>query len=142
MIVLVAVDGSHAALHALDTVFTFANELQHDPEIHCVSVVDYIELPASLGEAPSSAPDLLADEAETALAVAAERAARNEKRIRSHIERGPAVDTILTLAREIHADVIAVGTHGRKGLQRAVLGSTCEAILRRSEIPVLAVRKP
>lgn len=142
MIVLVAVDGSHTALHALDTVFELAKELQHDPEIHCVSVVDYIELPGSLGEAPSSAPDLLADEAETALAVAAERAARNEKRIRSHIERGPVVDAILAVAREIRADVIVLGTHGRKGLQRAVLGSTCEAILRRSETPVLAVRKP
>ena len=141
MIVLVAVDGSHAALHALDAVFALAKELQREPEIHGVSVVDYFDVPGALGEAPSAAPDLLADEAETALAVAAERAARSEKRIRSHIERGPVVDAILALAREIHADMIVVGTHGRKGLQRAVLGSTCEAILRRSDIPVLAVRK-
>jgi nucleotide-binding universal stress UspA family protein len=142
MIVLVAIDGSHAALYALDAVFALAKELAREPDIHCVSVIDYIDVPGSLGEAPSSAPDLLANEAETALAVATEHAARSEKRVRSHIQRGPVVDEILTLAKHIGADVIAVGTHGRTGVQRVVLGSTCEAILRRSEIPVLAVRRP
>jgi len=44
------------------------------------------------------------------------------------------------LAGEIPADMIVIGTHGRKGLKRAMLGSTCDGVIRESEIPVLAIR--
>jgi nucleotide-binding universal stress UspA family protein len=142
MIVLVAIDGSHTAMHALDTVLTFANELKNEPEIHCVSALGYVRLPGGLTNAPATAPDLLASEAETALAVATERAAGAGRAIQSHVVSGDEVESILQLAHEIKAQLIVTGTHGRKGLQRAVLGSTCEGIIRSSDIPVLAIRKP
>lgn len=55
---------------------------------------------------------------------------------------GDPAHRILALARRRHADLIVVGTHGRKGLRRAVLGSTAEALIRRSPVPVLAARGP
>ncbi|HET7503507.1 MAG TPA: universal stress protein [Kofleriaceae bacterium] len=50
-------------------------------------------------------------------------------------------DAILKAARELHADLIVIGTHGRRGLSRMLLGSVAEAVLRRASCPVLAVRE-
>jgi len=66
----------------------------------------------------------------------AEAASATEVRI---VEAMP-VDGILKLAREIKADLIVMGTHGRSGVNRLMLGSVAERVLRESEIPVLTVR--
>lgn len=55
---------------------------------------------------------------------------------------GDPAQRVLSLSRRHHADLIVVGTHGRKGLRRAMLGSTAEALIRRSPVPVLAARGP
>ncbi|OOQ61956.1 universal stress protein [Mucilaginibacter pedocola] len=47
--------------------------------------------------------------------------------------------TILQLAKEWEADLIVAGTHGRKGLNRLLMGSMAEGILRESTIPVFIV---
>ena len=47
---------------------------------------------------------------------------------------------ILAAAREVSADIIAMVTRGRRGLSRAVFGSVAEAVVRRSESPVLVMR--
>jgi len=50
-----------------------------------------------------------------------------------------AVDGILNAARETGADLIAIGTHGRSGLGRIVMGSVANAVMRRATIPCLLV---
>jgi nucleotide-binding universal stress UspA family protein len=55
--------------------------------------------------------------------------------------RGRAVsDAILEDARKFRADLIVMGTHGRRGLNRLVLGSDAERVLREAGVPVLLVR--
>jgi len=54
---------------------------------------------------------------------------------------GQAVDEILKFAEYRDADVIVIGSHGRRGLSRLVLGSVAEGVVRRSPIPVLVVRQ-
>ena len=49
--------------------------------------------------------------------------------------------TIAGVATEIGADFIAMGTHGRKGMAHALMGSVAEAVLRASAVPVLLVRE-
>jgi nucleotide-binding universal stress UspA family protein len=49
-------------------------------------------------------------------------------------------DVILAQARKVRADVIVLGTHGRRGLRRVVMGSDAEAVLRDARVPVLMVR--
>jgi nucleotide-binding universal stress UspA family protein len=51
--------------------------------------------------------------------------------------QGPPADCVLDEARKSEADLIVVGTHGRSGLPRAVLGSTAERLIRTSPFPVL-----
>jgi len=54
---------------------------------------------------------------------------------------GDPADQILQQAKEGHYDLIVVGTHGRTGLSRAVMGSVAEQVVRRSSCPVLTVRR-
>jgi nucleotide-binding universal stress UspA family protein len=55
--------------------------------------------------------------------------------------RGAPERIVLEIAREKHADLIAMGTHGRRGLSHLFLGSVAERVVRSSEIPVLTVRE-
>lgn len=48
---------------------------------------------------------------------------------------------ILAAAKDLGAHMIVMGTHGRGGLSRALLGSVAEAVVRRSPVPVLLVRE-
>lgn len=51
-------------------------------------------------------------------------------------------EEILAAAKELGADLIVMGTHGRRGLPRALLGSVAERVVRTAAIPVLTVSAP
>jgi nucleotide-binding universal stress UspA family protein len=51
-------------------------------------------------------------------------------------------DAIVEEARKSRCDLIVIGTHGRRGVSRAVLGSDAENVMRSSPVPVLLVREP
>jgi nucleotide-binding universal stress UspA family protein len=55
---------------------------------------------------------------------------------------GDAVDEILRVARDADADLIVLGTHGRTGLGRLLMGSVAEQVVRRAPCPVLVVKAP
>lgn len=55
-------------------------------------------------------------------------------------ESGSPAAAILRIAKEIDADVIVLGTHGRTGLARLLLGSVAEKVIRGAAIPVVTVR--
>jgi nucleotide-binding universal stress UspA family protein len=55
---------------------------------------------------------------------------------------GSAADLILDQAKEWPADLIVMGTHGRRGLLRAALGSDAEQVVRGAKVPVLLIRAP
>jgi len=59
--------------------------------------------------------------------------------IESRVVQGFVVGQILDVAASIAADVIVVGTHGRGGFQRLVLGSVAERVLARASCPVMAI---
>ncbi len=52
----------------------------------------------------------------------------------------PVADVIVRQARAWKADLIVIGTHGRRGVRRVVMGSDAEQVLRASPVPVLMVR--
>lgn len=55
---------------------------------------------------------------------------------------GRAGDAIVAQAKAWPADLIVIGTHGRRGLRRLVLGSDAEYVVRMAPVPVLLVRDP
>jgi nucleotide-binding universal stress UspA family protein len=58
------------------------------------------------------------------------------------VEVGYAESVILSTAEDLKADLIVMGTHGRTGLGRLLLGSVAEQVLRRATCPVLTVKAP
>jgi nucleotide-binding universal stress UspA family protein len=58
------------------------------------------------------------------------------------LEEGEPIPEILRVAREAAADLIVMGTHGRGGLSRLLLGSVAEHVLRAAPCPVLTVKMP
>lgn len=63
-------------------------------------------------------------------------------RVERKTARGEPAAEIVGAADELDCDLIAMGTHGRTGLARLLAGSVTEEVLRRSAVPVLAVRSP
>jgi len=59
--------------------------------------------------------------------------------LRSMVKQGPTWQTIIETATEIGAGMIVMGTHGRHGLPRALLGSVAEKVVRAAHCPVLTV---
>jgi nucleotide-binding universal stress UspA family protein len=55
---------------------------------------------------------------------------------------GVAWEEINTVAAELKADLVIIGTHGRRGLARALLGSVAENVIRTSTLPVLVIHGP
>jgi nucleotide-binding universal stress UspA family protein len=58
------------------------------------------------------------------------------------VQEGVAADSILSFAQAQKTDVIVMGTHGRRGFDRLMLGSVTDRVMRRAPCPVLAICKP
>ncbi len=59
-----------------------------------------------------------------------------------HLITGAPADAIVRLAETENVDLIVMGTHGRTGLSRLVMGSVAEAVVRRAPCPVLTYKQP
>lgn len=66
----------------------------------------------------------------------------NEVVVEKHLREGEPAPHIVRLAEECHADVVVLGTHGRTGLGRLLLGSVAEEVLRKAPCPVLTIKTP
>jgi nucleotide-binding universal stress UspA family protein len=73
---------------------------------------------------------------EAALAELAQTRAQIGKTL---VHEGDPRDAILAAADEVGADLIVMGTHGRRGIRRALLGSVAESVVRHAHVPVLTV---
>lgn len=62
------------------------------------------------------------------------------EKIAMYVTTGTPSDSILSLAAAVDADLIVLGTHGRQGLERILLGSVAEEVVRRAPCTVLVIR--
>ena len=60
----------------------------------------------------------------------------------SELLEGDCIETIVDYATSHAVDLIVIGSHGRSGLQRLMLGSVAEGVLRHSTVPVLVTKAP
>ena len=65
--------------------------------------------------------------------------ALNDKAIRTIVKEGDYAETILQTANEVNADLIVMGTHSRKGLDKVLLGSVAENVLHHATIPLFII---
>lgn len=66
----------------------------------------------------------------------------DERKVERRLIEGDAATEICSVARDVGADLIVLGTHGRTGFERLVMGSVAEHVVRQSACPVLTVSKP
>ena len=78
--------------------------------------------------------------AEIYLGKVAQRLQRRELKVDSVVWVGPVGESIITYADSNKVNLIAIATHGRGGLKRAVFGSVADFILRNSTLPMLVIK--
>ncbi|WP_136589725.1 universal stress protein [Salinigranum halophilum] len=138
--ILVAIDGSEPSEKALD----FALDRHADADLVAVSVLDptsYVQ-----GSADLILPDTEAwrddakAEVEAVLESAVDKAGTHGIDLETDLIYGAPARSVVEYAAENDIDQIIVGSHGRDGVSRVLLGSVAETVVRRSSVPVTVVR--
>lgn len=135
--ILVPTDGSPGADAVLDHAAALASV--HDTEVHAMYVIStagYTSLPTDAGI--EGLGPLLADQGEKALDHA--EAHIEDVPVERVLVEGSPGEEIVAYADSEGCDLIVMGTHGRGGIDRLLLGSVAERVVRTSETPVLTVR--
>ncbi len=139
--VLVPFDDSEQSREAL------AYALEQRPEAR-VSVLYVIDPSAAAFDSPLTAGPVAAEDwfedarenAETLLETAVDIAADHGRQVETDHAVGRPADAITSFAEEEDVDAIVMGSHGRSGLTRVVVGSVAETVVRRAPCPVTVVR--
>lgn len=135
--ILVPIDFSVCAEHALDYACDLAARL--GARIHVINAIG-----ATLPELSVALTDQMISSLRHNNAAALDKLIEPRRKRATFGEiivvDNDARDAILQAARTVRADLIVIGTHGRRGLSRVLLGSVAEDVVRRAPCPVLAVR--
>lgn len=141
--ILVAVDGSATSLRGLDEAMRVAKAT--GGRLRLVHVLNTLMLESEIASTAyyqalaESIRDSGVKILEHAAGVVRAAGLPFEEKLVEKVGAHPA-DEIIAQAKDWPADLIVLGTHGRRGMTRLVLGSDAERVLRRSPVPVLMVR--
>lgn len=137
--ILVPTDGSEHAAAAVDHAISIART--YDASVHVLFVVDLgqVAMASDISPYPQLIDDLRA-RGEGATAGIATRIRDADLDVVTEVREGTPSKGVLEYATNHDIDLIVMGTHGRTGLDRVLLGSTAARVIRRAELPVLAVK--
>jgi nucleotide-binding universal stress UspA family protein len=140
--VLVPTDGSGGS--AVATAHAVAIADRFDATLHAVSVVDpavfVTDAVGDVDDLVQRQRDAYRTRAESAVARVRDAAADVDVAVRTAIREGTPHEALLDYATEHGVDLIVMGTHGRTGVDRYLLGSVAEKLIRTSHVPVVTVR--
>ena len=115
--------------------------LAYDMTLTLVHAVEVEGVPDVYGlRSNPPAPDALADRTRTALQAPADALRDRGLDVRVEVRTGPAATEVLDAADALGADLLAIATHGRSGLDRVLMGSVAERVLRQAPCPVFTVK--
>lgn len=134
--VVLATDGSASVARATAVALDLARRF--GAEVHALYVVEESDVAAAPEDVRDRLREALEADGETALEDIREASGQA---ITTAVREGRPASEIGTYAREHDADLVAVGTRGRHGEHRFVLGSVAEAVVRNCPVPVLTVRQ-
>jgi nucleotide-binding universal stress UspA family protein len=137
--VLHPTDFSQSAAGAFAVARSFAHD--HGARIILLHVTEApVVGPAGVVPFPPPAPPIDRDALKAQLRAIA--TADPDVHFEARLAEGQAASAILDVAKESACDVIVMGTHGRTGLSRLLMGSTAEQVVRHATCPVLTVKTP
>ncbi|MUV61496.1 universal stress protein, partial [Halobacterium sp. CBA1126] len=134
--VLLPTDGSDAADAAVQHAIELAD--RYGARLHVLYVADTTEYSTVTFE--DAVVDPLTEEGESVVDGVVEQATDRNVDAVGVVMKGGAYETILQYVEDEGIDAIVMGTHGRRGLDRALLGSVTERVVRTADVPVLTVR--
>ncbi|MFP4218585.1 MAG: universal stress protein [Salinarchaeum sp.] len=141
--ILIPTDGSEPAEHAIPTGIDLA--AAHDATVYAIYVVEPVPLggyAAGMSAASSehsAYTEQQEEEAEAALDIVSNAGREADVDVVETIKYGEPDEAIVTYAETNDIDLIVMGTHGRSGADRLVIGSVAEKVVRGSSVPVLTV---
>ena len=141
--ILVPVDGSHTSTRGLQEAVKLAKDQR--AMVRLMHVVDEWSVTQNLDVMGGAGDvlDMLEESGKKALKNAKMLADRHGIKAETAIYRnlsGRVADFIIREARKWRADLIVMGTHGRRGFSHVLLGSDAEAVVKQSPVPVMLVR--
>lgn len=143
--ILVPVDGSHTSTLGLQEAIRIA--IDQRARLRIIHVVDDLVVAQNFegfintGDLLGALRDAGKKTIQNALALARKHDVKAEASLFESLG-GRVSEFIAKEAKKWRADLIVMGTHGRRGVTRMVLGSDAEAVLRVTPVPVLLVRSP
>ncbi|SDF18166.1 Nucleotide-binding universal stress protein, UspA family [Halorubrum xinjiangense] len=139
--IVVATDGSDSVRRAVSVAVDVA--ARFDAEVHAVYVVDAGEVESSPDTVQDDLRDALDDEGSDALDRVADAAhdRADDLDVTIEVREGRPASEIDAYARSVDADLVAMGTRGRHGENRFLIGSVAERVVRTCPVPVLTVRQ-
>lgn len=135
--ILVPTDGSEEAKHAEDRALELADAF--NATVHSLFVVEPV---TTVEVGTERIREAMEEEGRRVVGEFEKRAESRGVTTVTDVRNGSPPRQIMDYAEENDADLIVMGTHGRTGVTRYVLGSVTERIVRMSDVPVLTVRKP
>ena len=141
--ILCPVDFSQSSDHAL----TYALEMARTFDAQ-LTLLHVVEVPFLPSYAMAGVPDLslpmeqIEEGARKGLARLADQCRTKHDKVATELRTGTAFMEIITFARQLDADLVVVGTHGRTGLSHLIIGSVAERVVRKAPCPVLSIRHP
>jgi nucleotide-binding universal stress UspA family protein len=133
--ILLPTDGDPRTERAVEHALDLAG--QYGADLHVLSVVDDAAL---VSENAAVVAEALEQEGRNAVEDIAERAEAAGVAATGTVQHGRPHRTILDYTESNDVDLVVMGTHGRQGLDRYLLGSVAERVVRLSTVPVLTVR--
>ncbi|WP_251341447.1 universal stress protein [Haloplanus halophilus] len=134
--IVIATDGSESVRRAVSVALDLAERF--DATVHALYVVDEGEVESSPERVREEMRAALDDSGEEALSAVAEAA---DRPVTTAVREGRPATEIREYATDRGADVVAMGTRGRHGENRFLIGSVAERVVRTCPVPVLTVRQ-
>jgi nucleotide-binding universal stress UspA family protein len=136
--ILISIDGSKCAMNAAKKGIELAKELSAN-----VTLLSVVDMTSTVDSAAVGAiidkniEAVFEEEANKLLDEIMKKYPYNETT--KLIKEGVAKEVINSIAQQLKADLIVMGTHGRTGLDHLIMGSVAEYVIRHSKIPVMVV---
>ena len=146
--ILIAVDDNKYAENA--TAYGFELARLHKAEVGLVNIVEPIVFPSQSTDTMTGMPVMVSNIDELEIMKVQSESAENimqqtvskfagDLHVTNFTEFGSTAEGIINCSREFNADLIVIGTHSRTGLDRLLMGSVAEHVVRHSDVPVLVV---
>jgi nucleotide-binding universal stress UspA family protein len=141
--ILVCLDGSEISLRALAKAQEWATGELHLLHVGAISLLDITQTHLPMGGddiLPRQIQERLEKNGNEILSRAQASLNKAGLRVETHLELGHPGDLICQNAEQLGVDCVLVGSHGRNGLQRALLGSVSDFVVHHCKVPVMVIK--